>query len=54
MGELEEARSAYERAIELDGDGTDAPKLLVLLLDGGFRRGASAGSGSPRSEEAHG
>ena len=33
MGELEEARSTYEKAIELDGDETDAPELLVNLLD---------------------
>lgn len=54
IGEREEARSAYEKAIALDGDETDAPELLVLLLDGSFRQGASAGSGSPHREEAHG
>jgi tetratricopeptide (TPR) repeat protein len=54
MGELEEARSTYEKAIELDGGETDAPELLVNLLDRSFRR-ESAGSevpvsGRPRGE----
>ena len=38
MGELEEASSAYEKAIELDGDETDAPELLVNLLNRYFRQ----------------
>lgn len=33
MGDLQEARATYEKAIELDGDQTDAPELLVLLVD---------------------
>jgi hypothetical protein len=31
MGELEEARSTYEKALELNGDQTDAPELLADL-----------------------
>ena len=31
MGEWEEARSTYEKAIQLDGDETDAPELLANL-----------------------
>jgi Flp pilus assembly protein TadD len=31
MGELEEARSTYEKATELNGDQTDAPELLADL-----------------------
>jgi len=31
MRELEEAQSTYEKAIELDGDQTDAPELLADL-----------------------
>ncbi len=46
MGELEEARSTYEKAIELDGDKTDAPELLVSLLDRSFR-GESVASQAP-------
>ncbi len=52
MGEVEEARSAYEKAIELDGDGTDAPELLVILLDDRFRR-ESAGSRSSAGTMSH-
>jgi hypothetical protein len=37
IGDVEEARSTYEKAIELDGDQTDAPVLLVSLLDRSFR-----------------
>lgn len=48
MGEFEEARSTYEKAIELPGDETDAPELLVNLLDRSFRR-ESAGSEAPVS-----
>lgn len=33
IGELAEARAAYERAIELDEDETDAPELLAALED---------------------
>ncbi len=46
MGELEEARSTYEKAIELDGDETDAPELLVNLLDRSFRRESAASQAS--------
>lgn len=31
MGELDEARTTYEKAIEMDGEGTDAPGLLANL-----------------------
>ena len=31
MGDVEEARSTFEKAIELDGDETDAPELLANL-----------------------
>jgi hypothetical protein len=31
MGDLEEARSTYEKAVELDGEETDAPELLADL-----------------------
>ncbi|MDP9439260.1 MAG: tetratricopeptide repeat protein, partial [Actinomycetota bacterium] len=54
IGEREEARSAYEEAIALDGDETDAPELLVLLLDGDLRRGGPPTSGPPRGEEGQG
>lgn len=37
MGDLEEARSTYEKAIDLDGDQTDAPELLVILLEDKLR-----------------
>jgi Flp pilus assembly protein TadD len=30
-GELDEARSTYTKAIEIDGEGTDAPELLANL-----------------------
>jgi tetratricopeptide (TPR) repeat protein len=52
MGELDEARSTYEKAIHLDGDGTDAPELLVNLLDRYFR-GESAGSPVPGGGRPH-
>lgn len=31
MGDTDEARSSYQEAIRLDGDGTDAPELLANL-----------------------
>lgn len=37
MGDTEEARSTYAKAIELDGDHTDAPKLLIASLDRSLR-----------------
>jgi tetratricopeptide (TPR) repeat protein len=53
MGELDEARSTYEKAIHLDGAGTDAPELLVNLLDRYFRD-ESADSPVPGSGRPHG
>ncbi len=56
MGELEEARSTYEKAIELDGNETDAPELLVDLLDKHFRRepvgNLASGGEEPRGAAA--
>ncbi len=40
MGDKEEARSTYSKAIELDGDHTDAPELLIASLDRRLREGA--------------
>lgn len=37
MGDLEQARSAYGRAIELDDGETDAPEILAGLMDGDGR-----------------
>ncbi len=54
MGEPEEARSTYEKAIELDGDETDAPELLVDLLDKHFRRGPAAGDRASGGKEPRG
>ena len=45
MGEAAEARSAYARAIALDGDATDAPRLLAEL-DRGRGPGSPEGSGA--------
>ena len=53
MGELDEARSTYEKAIHLDGDGTDAPELLVNLLDTDYRR-EPVRPRAPGSEDLHG
>lgn len=38
MGELQEARSTYEKAIDVDGEQTDAPELLVVLLEDKLRQ----------------
>ncbi|MDQ3302585.1 MAG: tetratricopeptide repeat protein [Actinomycetota bacterium] len=50
MGDLEEAGAAYERAIGLDGDETDAPQLLVSLLDRTFRSNSGETAGPPTSK----
>ena len=49
MGDLEEAGAAYERAIGLDGDETDAPELLVSLLVRTFRSRSGEAAGPPAS-----
>ena len=42
MGETDEAESTYRKAINLDGDETDAPELLVNMLDSMFRQDPEA------------